>query len=93
MDISGVIYKTLLADFSKSAVLGFDEESEFQAFVDGYPNKVLLSDFPQFPIWHDLRYYLENGQFCWPATTLPVGNLNGYHSIVSEVSYNETFYS
>ena len=83
--------KTLLADFSKSSVLGFDQESEFQPFVDGCPNKVLLSDFPQCPIWHDLMYYLGSEEFCWPATILPVGNINGYRSLVSDVSCNETF--
>ena len=53
--------KTLLAEFSKSLVLGYNGESDFQTFVDGCPNKVSLGKFPQRPIWYDLRYYLSNG--------------------------------
>ena len=83
--------KTLLADFPKSLVLGFDGESEFQTFVDGCPNKVSLSGFHQCPIWYDIRYYLLNEAFLRPAITLPESSLLDVKNTVSEVSYNETF--
>ena len=67
--------KTILADFHKSLVLGFDGESEFQTFADGCPNKVSLSEFPQCPIWYDLRHYLLNEEFLRPVITLPESSL------------------
>ena len=92
MATPGVIYKDSLSRLFESPILGFEGESEFGSFVDGYQNKILLGDFPQCPIWRDLTYYyLGNDGFCWPVITLPVGNLNAYQSIVSKVSYNDTF--
>ena len=70
--------ETPLADISKSSILGFEVESEFQSFVCECPNKVLLSEFPHCPIWHDLRHYLENDEFCWAEISFPLGCLIGH---------------
>jgi len=83
--------KTLLADFFKSSALGFEGESEFQAFADGYPNDVSIFEFPQCPIWHDLRNYLINEEVFWPVITLPAGSRSDHTNNFSDVSYNETF--
>ena len=83
--------KTLLADFFKSSALGFEVEAEFQSFAGACPNKVFLIEFPQCPIWYNLMYYLENGEFYWPDIALPFGCLSDRENIVSEVSYNGTF--
>ena len=78
--------KTLLSDFFKSPALRFDQKSEPQAFVDEYPNMVLLSDFHQRLIWYDLRYYLPNEEFLGPVTTLPESSRRGQKNTFSDVS-------
>ena len=69
----------------------FEGKSEFQAFFDGYPNNVALFEFPQCPIWHDLRYYLVIEDVFWPVITLPAGRLRDHKNNFSDVSYKEIF--
>ena len=64
MDISGIVYKNFVIRFSKSSTLAFEVEAELQSFAGEYPNKVFSDEFPQCPIWYDLRNYLENEEFC-----------------------------
>ena len=83
----------IISRFFNSLVVGFEAEADRQTFVDEYPKKVFLEEFLQCPIWHDLRKYMESGEFRWPFIGVPLGECFGYSQITAETPYNETFRS
>ena len=93
MDIAGVVRKNSLIGIPKSSVACFEAEAECQAFPpEEYADKVLLSVFPQCPILHDLRYYLENEEFRGPIIALPSQRMGNYKTLPLRYLIMRLFY-
>ena len=85
--------RTILAYFPNSLALGWGDEADFQTFADQRPNKVLLEEFPNAPIWFSSERYLRGRVIVRTEATFP--SIEQYKSFLdnAEASCDETFLS